>query len=194
VLVSNDSSTGGYIKPTSGQPLEDADLEDFFQTMLVGLTGLPGALVRPRWQPTPPKQPEPDVDWCAFGVTPSKPDAGPAIIHDGTGTGRDIVQRHEELELMCSFYGPHGSAIAALARDGAAMPQNNGMLRAGNMSVVRTGEIRAAPDLVNQQWVRRYDMTITVRRQIQRIYPTLNFESAEVRITTDTGPSVDVVS
>ncbi|VVD29161.1 conserved protein of unknown function [Paraburkholderia dioscoreae] len=188
-MVANDSSTGGYLLPVDAGPPYDAELDAIFQKMVVGLTALPGSLVRPRWQPTAPKQPEPGVDWCAIGVMVTTPDAGPAIIHVGAGEGSDVVQRHEEIELLCSFYGPHGSRLANMARDGMYMPQNNDILRANEMGLICVGTVTPAPDMVNQQWVRRYDVSISVRRNAQRVYPTLNLTSAEVAVRTDSGPA-----
>jgi hypothetical protein len=58
------------------------------------------------------------------------------------------------------------------------------------MNSVGTGEIRAAPDLINEQWVRRYDMQLTFRRKITRTYPVLNILTAQgtVQTNTVTGP------
>ncbi|WP_431978620.1 phage neck terminator protein [Pseudomonas fungipugnans] len=39
--------------------------------------------------------------------------------------------------------------------------------------------IRPAPELVNQQWIRRYDLFIYMRRQVVRVYPVLNILSAD---------------
>lgn len=190
----NDSSTGGYILPTGDYPPYDAALDAIFQAMIVGITGLPGNMVRPRWQAVAPKQPEPTVDWCAIGVTVISPDAGPAIIHDGTGDGHDLMQRHEEIEVLCSFYGHNAGRYMAMARDGIALPLNNGMLETGGISFVGIGRHVIAPELVNQQWIRRWDLPMTFRRNAERTYPILNLESAEVSVITDSGPSIDAQS
>ena len=36
--------------------LNDGPLQDFLQSIVVGITGLPGDLVLPRWQPTCARQ------------------------------------------------------------------------------------------------------------------------------------------
>ena len=126
--MANDSSTPGYVLPTGDAPTYDAALDAIFQQMIVGLTGMQGSLVRPRWQPVMPKQPEPNVDWCAIGVTLIDPDAGPAFVHDSTGDGQDVALRHESIDVLCSFYGPNAAANAALVRDAIAIPQNNNAL------------------------------------------------------------------
>ncbi|KVE41703.1 phage neck terminator protein [Burkholderia sp. BDU5] len=192
-----DSSTGGYLAPAvDAPPAEDDALDDLVHDLIAGVTALPGDLVRPRWQPTVPKQPEPGVDWCAFGVQEQEPDAGPAIQHDGTGDGHDhdTYIRHQDIDVLCTFYGPHAKGYAQRLADGLAIPQNREQLQLQDMAFVGAGSIRAAPDLVNQQWVRRYDMTVTLRRKITRAYAVLNLLSATVATTTDSSMPVSGVS
>lgn len=206
----NDSSTGGYLTPSvASPPLEDAELDALIQQMVVGITGLPGNMVRPRWQPVVPKQPEPSVNWCAIGVTTQDSDAGPAIVHqadfvgnvvlaDGTQVaessgpvgygdinGRDTYIRHQDIEVLASFYGPNGKRYAQQLSDGLAIPQNREQLGVNDMAFVDAGAIRAVPEMVNQQWIRRYDMTVRLRRKITRTYAVLNLLSADVQTTTD---------
>ena len=51
--MSNTSATGGYL---AGQlaPLADDELDDAIQAAVASISGLPGDLVRPRWQPAGP--------------------------------------------------------------------------------------------------------------------------------------------
>lgn len=80
----NNSATGGYILPNpppGPQPLEDQALVDFFQTILVGLTGIQGALVRPSWQPTPPNPPDIATTWLALAITFDDADHFPYQVH-----------------------------------------------------------------------------------------------------------------
>ncbi|ALD93470.1 hypothetical protein CR3_4288 [Cupriavidus gilardii CR3] len=190
--MANDSSTGGYLSPAvASPPLEDDALDDLLHDLVAGVTGLPGSLVRPRWQPTVPKQPEPSVNWCAIGVTVQTNDASPAIKHDPTGDGSDVYQRHQDIELLCTFYGPAAKGYAQMLVDGLAIPQNSEQLGLNDMKFVSAGTIRAAPDLVNQQWVRRYDVTVALRRKITRTYPVLNLLSAQVKTETDSVPPLD---
>lgn len=174
--MGNSSETGGYLPPdfAAGLP-EDTSLEDVFQLVLVALTGLPGQLVRPAWQPVLPKQPEPDITWCAFGVTVAAGDANPAMLHlpaDHQGAGADLLLRHELLTLFCSFYGPAAQKMASMLRDSLAVSQNNATLQAAcSIGLRQTGQITAVPELVNQQWLRRYDLPVIFSRQISRRYP-----------------------
>lgn len=182
-----DSSTGGYLSPAvASPPLEDDALTAIFQQMIVGITALPGNMVRPRWQPNPPKQPEPTINWCALGISVQTPDDGPAIVHNGAGNGSDTYIRHEQIDVLASFYGPNAMQNAQLLSDGLAIPQNLEQLKAQDMNSVDTGKIIPAPDLLNEQWVRRYDIELTFRRKITRSYAVLNILTAQGTVQTDT--------
>jgi len=186
--MGNTSATGGYLSPTVvSPPLEDADLDALLQPVVIGITGLPGNMVRPRWQPGNPKQPEPSVNWCAIGVTVIKPDAGAYIEHVGAGSGQDNMQRHEEIELACTFYGPLAGTYAAMLRDGLSIPQNLDLLQLQAVGLIDCTDARAIPELVNQQWVRRFDITARFRRQVKRSYGILNILSANGTILDDSG-------
>lgn len=186
----NTSATGGYLAPTAPVPPDDDALDDLLQEMVAGVTGLPGDLVRPRWQATVPKQPEPTVNWCALGITVQTNDAGPAIQHDPEGDGSDTYIRHQDIELLCSFYGPAAKGYAQRLADGLAIPQNIEQIKLQDMAFVDASEIRPAPALVNQQWVKRYDLTLRLRRKITRTYPVLNIISADAVIQTDASTPV----
>lgn len=181
--MSNTSATGGYLTPdASALPAEDTDLEDIFQQMVVGLSGLPGALVRPSWPDKIPKQPEPHISWCAIAVTVEDPDDQPAITHDPTlngGAGGDVLQRHELIAVLCTFYGPQGQKNASITRDGLFISQNNSYLQSNyGIGLNGVGQIICVPELVNQQWVRRYDLHLKFKRSVVRTYPVFNLLSA----------------
>ncbi|MCX5495372.1 hypothetical protein OSH11_11690 [Kaistia dalseonensis] len=165
---------------------------------MAGITGLPGDLVRPRWQPIPPQQPAADMTWAAVGIVRATPDANASIMHipsDAGGDGADHMQRHETIEALASFYGPSASANAARLRDGLALPQNRDMIRTATtdagvdigMSFIECGTVISVPDLVNQTWLRRCDLPLVFRRRVDRVYPVLNLLSAEGTIEADSG-------
>jgi hypothetical protein len=184
--MANDSSTGGYISPVAPSfAVFDAALDAVLQKAVVGITGLPGNMVRPRWQPVVPKQPEPSTDWCAIGLTDSDSTDYPAEWHDGNGGGSDTQQAWDGLTVLASFYGPNATANASLLRRGLYVAQNREQLQASGIDVVDAGTIAASPDLINQQWVRRYDLPIRLRRKVQTSYPILNIASADDSIVTD---------
>lgn len=185
--MTNTSATGGYLTPdASVMPAEDADLEDIFQEMVVGLTGLPGAMVRPSWPDTIPKQPEPNVNWCGLAVSVSDAPQQPSFKHDPTalgGVGGDIMTLQEQITLLCSFYGPNSRKFATMVRDGVKLNQNNGMLQQGySIGLQNTGQIVSLPELVNQQWVRRSDLTLIFNRSTTRLYPVNTLIDAPVAV------------
>ncbi|UGB46997.1 hypothetical protein LQ772_06815 [Frateuria edaphi] len=189
--MANTSATGGYLSPGGAVPAEDAALDAILQQAIAGITGLPGGMVRPRWQPTVPKQPEPTANWCALGVPRTGPADFPAIEHDGTGDGQSTLHRHEEFDVLASFYGPAASGYAKTLRDGLYLAQNRAALQAAGIDLIGTSDLTSAPDLINQQWVRRYDVTLSFRRHAARTFAVLNLLSADAVLVTDVHLSVN---
>lgn len=186
----NNSSVAGFLTPNSSPaPLEDADLDDFFQSMVVGITGLSEANVRPRWQREPPTQPEADVDWMAVGVVDETPDTFAVVRHSQTDDPLapvDELQRHEDLDVLVTSYGPNARRNIKLLADGLMIEQNLAVLTANGMGLVETGRVVAVPDFVKDQWIRRFDVHIIVRRNVTRTYNILDINSARVIETTGT--------
>jgi hypothetical protein len=184
--MANSSATGGYLTPASSPaPTEDDALDAVFQKAIAGITGLPGNMVRPRWQPIPPKQPEPSVNWCAFGVQTQKPDDGPYIEHIPAGDGKDAYVRHEDIDVLATFYGPGSQANATRLRDGLGISQNIEELKLDGIAFVESGPIRALPELVNQQWIKRRDIALVFRRKTARDYAILNIVAADIDLETE---------
>lgn len=163
-----------YILPSTTVPLPGKlNLTQFLQTVLVGISGLPGTMVRPKWQIAPPKQPDVAVNWMGFGITRSMPDTYSYV--GVNSSGQTVSQRQEGLEIGCSIYGPEGLDIETLIRDGFQIPQNLQALTAANMGFTEIGQALQVPDLINERWINRIEMSIFIRREIQRTYaiPTL---------------------
>src|SRR5205823_531921 len=148
----NDSSTGGFVQPYSppAVPLNDDTFDALMQGMVAGISGLPGDMVRPRWQPVPPKMPEATVDWCAIGVLDQAPEYGPYIQHwpgepgnqyDRTKQGFDEYLNVVKMEIMATFYGPNASAYANIFRDGLSVGQNRDTLFANGMQLVSSDSV-----------------------------------------------------
>lgn len=186
----NNSSVAGFLTPLpSPAPLEDQALDDFFQEIVVGLTNLPEDLVRPRWQPEPPTQPEATVDWMAVGVIDEEPDTYAVVRHAQTADPDapvDELQRHENIDVLVSSYGPNARGNLKLVADGFLIPQNLAVLTENGMGLVGTSRIVAAPDFVKEKWLRRFDLHILVRRNVTRTYNVLNVNSANITETTGT--------
>lgn len=174
----NTSASGGYLlpNPTLGLP-KGLSLNQFLNTVFQGLSNLQGTLVRPRWQVAPPKQPDLPTNWMAFGIISDLADTNAFVGMDADGV--DTLIRHEELEIACSFYGPDSLEIAKQVRDGFQIQQNLDALRAANMGYKEVSKLLHMPELINERWFDRYEMSVFLRRQIQRVYPTLSLVTAE---------------
>jgi len=194
------SYTTPYLIPTGSGPLEGADLEDAVHDAIAGITGLDGALVRPRLQPEPDNIPPAATAWAAFGFENRVTSEFPEIIHDGAanaGVGADNLHQHETLTVRASFYdlGAGGLAdkYAALLRDGLFIRQNQEGLAQSGILLISVGESTPAPVLLKIRWQYRTDLTFVIRRQIDRTYVVPNIASAEIGVETQSGsepPSV----
>lgn len=187
-MSENTSQTGFPLAPaeTPG-PLTEPDLTNFIQAWVVGITGLPGDLVRPRWQPTPPNQPPAATTWCGIGITSRSMEGGlPYVGHDeADGVGFDRQERHEIIALLASFYGPNGADMAALFTSGAYIAQNREALFLADMGLLDVGNIDVLPDLSNGRWIMRADLPFRLRRKITRDYPVRSLAEGPFNITSE---------
>jgi len=175
------SATGGTL--TTTLPNEVA-LRRFLQGLIAGITGLPGTMVRPRWQRNPVRMPGFTENWCAFTIGTRTPDAN--AFHEQTDDLTAKVVRHEALTLPCSFYGPDGASYAELLRDGLELGQNREVLLIAAMGFVECGPLLHLPELHNEEWYDRYDMEVFINREIGKQYDILCFTGAIGAIITET--------
>lgn len=180
--MATNSSQDGYLLPSS-VPIEDELLEDALHDALEGMTGIPGNLVRPRWQPEPPTQPDFNTNWVAFGVVRTSSDVF-AYVEQASDT-EARVYRDELLEVLHSFYGPNCTSNAKRMRDGFSVGQNHDQLRVNNIALVSVGDVTHLPALLKEKWVQRVDLTVTYRRRSVRSYPVLTILSARVEIRSE---------
>jgi hypothetical protein len=169
-----DSREPGYLGPSPTETLIEVDWENFLQTTVAGIIGLPGNLVRPRWQPNPPPTPDVSVDWAACGITRTVANFEAAIQHYGDMTGGlagyDRVRRQERITYRVSCYGPHAGDNCAMLRDGLYVEQNRQFWHLNAVGLVEAQQIDHVPELFRQQWRDRYDLEIILNREIRRIY------------------------
>lgn len=176
--MATDSSVAGYLAPIAVEPYDEI-LDATLQAQVVGITGIPGNLVRPRWQPVVPNRPEHDVNWCAFGLTGTDPDVMTYERHDPTGDGSELVEFDEKLVVQHSFYGPASMANATRWRTGIMVSQNREALKAVGIVLMTVGSPASVPVLLAEKWQRRVDITTTYRRRAVYRYPILNVESMD---------------
>lgn len=177
--MANTSATGGYLSPTTPSPAYDQPLDVQMQSVVVGITGLDGSLVRPRWQPRPPQQPDQSTDWCAIGIVRIGAAYGHSIRHIPDGEGSDEAEAYEDLELLASFYGPGCSGMAALLRDGLRIPQNREEMRSHGMALTSADTVTLLGEYVTTEWRRRADLPLFLTRVVTRRYPILNLLEAQ---------------
>ena len=181
--MSNNSTTGGPLLPSvSPAPLEADVLDDFLHDYLVSLTGIDKKNVRPRWQPAPANIPAFGVDWVAFGITNFNRETFAAEEHFTTPTVYNVFKAHEEFDCLCSFYGPNSASFAALFRDGMQIAQNREVLVINGMNLVASANIVPMPELVKERWLKRYDLSFTIRRIIVRQYDINSLASAQLQL------------
>jgi hypothetical protein len=200
--MSGNSATGGYFPdtPPPAPPSADA-VQAELQTMVAALSGLPGNLVRPRWQPMPPAQPDASVTWAAIGVTLVEMDNFPTLHHVSnvvlpgqTNPGYDHMRRHGSVTVVVSFYGPAAEDAAGQLRDALYLPANNAPLNlAVQMKLYEVQDLARVPEIINQQFVNRVDSKLIFRIQIDRFYPIFDLAGAEVQLTADHGEARDIV-
>lgn len=199
-----DSSTGGALLPNpppAPTPLEGKALLQFIQAYVVGLTGLPGNMVRPRWQAEAPTLPTQGDVWAAVGIASRPADTWPFVGHVtdvASPEGADQLQRHEELKILASFYdmGVDGTAdyYASLLRDGLAIAQNREVLSINGMGLGDVGDLISLPSQIKVRWLYRVDLDFSIRRNIVRRYPVLNIIEADVTVIGEEaqGPPIRV--
>lgn len=184
--VPNTSAAAGYLTPTV-EPVEGDAFDDFLQQIVVGITGMQGSLVRPRWQPTLPKMPEQSVSWCAIGVTSTddlsvrgqmRHDPNAKIVADGDGSDHSIGW--DRVTVLVSMYGPEAQANASMLANGLRVSQNREAMARAGVGLVSTGPRRQMSAVMpNQQVTRRIDMEIKLDRVVARTYQVYNLLSAQ---------------
>jgi len=174
----------GYVQASGSLPNDDA-LAGILQAMIAGVTGLPGNLVRPRWQPQPPTQPSVNTVWCAIGVTTYRPVDFPQWTQDEDDGG--TLHRLEHIEVLATFYGPQSASYAAALRDGLYVAQNYSTLAAQGIKLRSVDETTHLGELINSQYISRSDVPLSFVRFIEPVYAIPAIAQVSVSFLTDTG-------
>lgn len=172
-----------YTLPTI-TPLYGDALDDVFHDVIQGICGFSdGSLIRPRWQPEPPNQPDFNVDWVAFGVQTADADVYAYGKHDPSGNGglgADQVERDETLKVLISFYGPNSTMLISQFRDGIQIDSNRDALTAVGIKLQECQTETVLPALLKEKWVKRIDTNVIFRRRVKRSYAVNTIVSANV--------------
>ncbi|WP_422615543.1 phage neck terminator protein [Photorhabdus luminescens] len=182
-MMSNGSDKAGWLTPVTFGPEYDDELERILSRWVIGVSGLSDDKVRSRWTSAQLPPLPADDDWCDFVITDFVADASPAFENQ-TDEGAKLW-RHEEIVCLISFYGPNSQRYGARFRDGLAVSQNNDELERFGLSVNKLSRLTSLPELINNQKVRRYDMTITLRRKVVREYGVKSLVEAPVKFLGD---------
>ena len=185
------SATGGFMAPQRAAASWDT-LEDLVRAAVAGITGLPLALVRPRWQSNPLPVPPLATDWCALGMLGWSRTGLPAALHDGSGDGSDVVLDWVRARFVATFYGPAAYDLADRLVAGLTVEQHRCALRSAGLAYGGAGEPQPAPDLVGTTWVRRVDLDLFFDVEQRRVYPVRNLSGARLEIQADDGQTRDV--
>jgi hypothetical protein len=184
--VAPDSTQAGFVRPTASASyyLEDDALDNFFQQLVSGITGLPPTLVRPLWQAEPVNLPDFGTNWAAVGLIESELAKGWSYRqHESADTGSDLLETWEYCTFLVACYGPNAERYDGLLRDGLFLPQNQELLRQNNLGLVEWLHRAVVPQLIKERWWRRVDRHIRVFRSIVREYPIRNILSVPISIT-----------
>jgi hypothetical protein len=144
--------------------------EDVIRLYLSAITGIDKTLVRKRWLNKVGKQPDLGTDWIAVGVE--------GVTTWGTPYSNnqkipDIQNRisQQTLKFRASFYGLNSAELSDKAREGLCMVQNNNQLKRYGLTIQSVDdEVLHLPDLQDEQWVDRYDLTFRIGRSVSREY------------------------
>lgn len=187
----NDSSTGGYLVPTSvNGSLNDSALQVFIQNVVVGVTGMPGNLVRPRWQPESVNIPPAGTNWAAIGASRRTRDAFAFEGHT-VGPDSDFIQFHEILDILASFYGPSAEANAELMAIGLQLGQNREAMLLAGYGLISVSETNIAPELIHENyWLYRADVAFVVRRVVKYTYAVLSLAGSSSTLQTQAAAEV----
>lgn len=187
--MSINSANAGYLLPgsTVGLP-KNLSFTQFIQTILVGISGFPGDLVRPDWQPNPPKRPDITINWLAFGVAESTPYN---FIYAGSNGTNQNSQFQEAFSVKLSVYGPKALDNYRLIRDGFQISQNLEALTLASMGLVDVSKGIRNPELIDERWYDRWECFVNMRYESQRTYPVLTLVSAEGTIFAPTSQNDD---
>jgi hypothetical protein len=190
MTIAADSSQQGYLQGSPASLYGDP-LEDLFGRVIQGITGLPGNLVRPKYQVNPGTIPEFDVDWASFSVyvEPVLWNAYKTLEDDLTYT----VEGTEVLRVLVSFFGPGYQNLERTWRDGIQLGQNRDELANAKIAFIEFADPVITPLLLKERWVKHIDVRGTFHRWARRDYKVRSLVYADGVIHGDKTPESEVL-
>lgn len=176
--MGNDTTTAGWLTPTSAPPDNDQTLEKKLTQWIQGVSGLEEGKVVPRWSATAPSPFPANTNGCAFEVVSINDEGYPAFENQTDDSAE--MWRYQQIECMTSFFGPDSQSIGSQFRDGLNISQNNAELNRLSLSLGEFTALISAVELGDDPAIRRYDMTIYLRRKLIRTYGVKSILSASV--------------
>jgi hypothetical protein len=184
----NTSATGGYLQPTVILDKNDQELHRFLQQLVSGITGIEGALVRPRWQAESVTAPDFTQDWVAIGEIRRTPDFNTNDFSSSSVSPiPDSKYRNEVLEILCSFYGPNAEQKSELLSIGFQVDQNREQMQLNGFGLVGVEDAVILPALVHSKWRYRVDLNFRIRRAQEYTFGILDIVAADILIKDDSG-------
>jgi hypothetical protein len=189
--MGNTSATGGYLIPSSTNgDLNDVALAKFLQQVVVGIVGLPGNMVRPRWQAEPPNIPDFGTNWASIGPGRRQREPFSASIQSDGGLTTRII-RNRTMDILCSFYGPLAETNSELLAMGLEVAQNREVMQLAGFNIIGgVGDSTIVPEMLKMRYQYRVDVPFTIRQQQQYTYSVLDLLSAQGTMLLQSGTEI----
>jgi hypothetical protein len=178
--MTTSSASGGYLTPISAPALGQAFMRAL-QQVVVGITGMPGDLVRPWLQTEPPNIPQKGVSWASLSLHNRNGEGTAWQGWASDGVTYQVV-RQETGTLVVGFYDTgitqQADLHAETLREGLQLSQNREGLDALGIGILAVDGPQVVYSKVKEQWLYRVDVTVHFRRVLTWTYNILSLESA----------------
>lgn len=174
--MSNSSNTPGWLTPQGAEPAYDAALDALLADWIVGVTGLaPDAVIAQSEEV--PGLPEVETS-CTFALTGIERSLDPAFTAQTDASV--MLRRGETLICRLTLRGPGGQQLAARLLDGVLVSQNQEQLRELGFTFGGHEALKCGVEMINNQWVKRYDVMLRLSRTVVREYGVMSLTQAPV--------------
>lgn len=174
------SQIDGYLSQETNVKYDD-DLNLILNEWVKSITGISEELVRPLWQTDAPNIPEKDVNWISFGVS----NFDSENLYFQQNANDSSSKNNEELTILMRFYGKDAQSIANNFKASIQIPQNNYQLNKLGLTYHRSSNVSNFPELYNNQWFKRFDLTVYLRRRNDRTYQIKTIESFDFKFIVE---------